>query len=189
MVGRCLASALVVGLTLGCGSDGGGSGLRDRWREQRRREQRRRESGGAAGQAGGGSAGVGTGGGAGAGGAGGSGAGGAGGSGAGGAGGSGTGGAGTGGAGTGGTGSCSGVATGLPPACDACVKGACCKEVLACQASTPCTQLVACLQQKCVNVPDLTTCAIQQCSSFLAGATLATAIQSCQQKSCPTQCP
>jgi hypothetical protein len=132
---------------------------------------------------------VGTGGGAGAGGAGGSGAGGAGGSGAGGAGGSGTGGAGTGGAGTGGTGSCSGVATGLPPACDTCVKGACCKEVLACQASTPCTQLVACLQQKCVNVPDLTTCAIQQCSSFLAGATLATAIQSCQQKSCPTQCP
>ena len=174
MVGRCLASALVVGLTLGCGSDGGGSGLSGTGgASSGGASSGGASSGGAAGQAGGGSAGVGTGGGAG----------------AGGAGGSGTGGAGTGGAGTGGTGSCSGVATGLPPACDTCVKGACCKEVLACQASTPCTQLVACLQQKCVNVPDLTTCAIQQCSSFLAGATLATAIQSCQQKSCPTQCP
>ncbi|MBI3203587.1 MAG: hypothetical protein HYZ29_18760, partial [Myxococcales bacterium] len=141
-------------------------------------------SGGSAGQATGGSAGSGTGG-AGTGGAGTGGAG----TGGAGTGGAGTGGAGTGGAGTGGaTGACASINTGFTPVCDTCMKGACCKEMLACQADTKCTQLVTCLQQKCANAPNLTTCALQQCASFIGGANLATPIQTCQEKSCTTQC-
>lgn len=104
-------------------------------------------------------------------------------------GGAGTGGAGTGGAGTGGaTGACASIPTGFTPVCDTCMKGACCKEMLACQADTKCTQLVTCLQQKCASAPNLTTCALQQCGSFIGGASLATPIQTCQEKSCKTQC-
>ncbi len=176
---RWAAVCLFLGLPLGCGSDDGGGlegtgGSGAGGSSSGGSSSGGSSSGGSAGQATGGSAGAGTGG---------SGAGGSG------TGGAGTGGAGTGGAGSGGaTGACASIPTGFTPVCDTCMKGACCKEMLACQADTKCTQLVTCLQQKCASAPNLTTCALQQCGSFIGGASLATPIQTCQEKSCKTQC-
>ncbi|MCC6900180.1 MAG: hypothetical protein IT377_14470 [Polyangiaceae bacterium] len=172
---RWVAVGLFLGLPLGCGSDDGGGGLEGTGgsgaggSSSGGSSSGGSSSGGSAGQATGGSAGSGTGGS--------------------GTGGSGTGGAGTGGAGTGGgTGACASINTGFTPVCDTCMKGACCTEMLACQADTKCTQLVTCLQQKCATAPNLTACALQQCGSFIGGASLATPIQTCQEKNCTTQC-
>jgi hypothetical protein len=64
----------------------------------------------------------------------------------------------------------------------------CCPEILACAASASCKGFTDCIRAHCANAPDLATCAVQSCSSYLGGIQLALAIQMCQQQKCAMAC-
>lgn len=115
--------------------------------------------------------------------------GGAGGGGVGGAGGVGAAGAGgSGGFGGGDAGDCGNATTGLPAACDSCLKAACCPLVDACVAKAQCPALIYCVYEKCQNSADVTACVTQQCQQYILAGAEALALFNCMTQSCTSTC-
>jgi hypothetical protein len=75
------------------------------------------------------------------------------------------------------------------PVCDQCLAAQCCSQIQACAANAACNALIDCLRVQCNMAPNLTTCAVQKCSSHLSGLQLAQGIQTCQQQNCAMACP
>jgi hypothetical protein len=110
-------------------------------------------------------------------------------------------GAGTGGSAGAGTGGSAGAGTGGSaggtacnqnqtgdPVCDACLNQNCCPEIQACEANPACVALIGCIQTNCQGAPDITACALQNCTAHIGGAGEAQAIQQCSGASCPNEC-
>jgi hypothetical protein len=91
------------------------------------------------------------------------------------------------GGGTGGSGTCGGL-TFVEPACQSCMEGNCCSEVLACDVGSDCYLLLGCLQQNCATAPDVQVCAEQYCSAYANGVTNYNAVNQCAMDYCPSEC-
>lgn len=72
------------------------------------------------------------------------------------------------------------------PACDTCAKQKCCKEVMACENSSDCKALNACLA-KCADTDQL--CILTCSAAHDNGTALAQDVASCAQDKCASECP
>jgi hypothetical protein len=94
---------------------------------------------------------------------------------------------GTGGGGTGGGGNCGDLGF-TNPACGSCMNSYCCNELLACDSTSQCYGLLACIQQYCATDPDVGACAEQYCSAYADGVTDYNAVNTCLETNCLTDC-
>lgn len=80
------------------------------------------------------------------------------------------------------------------PACDTCVKDACCDQMQACFGDetvtmpTPCLELNNCIVMNCAMAQDLQMCINENCSDFADQVPTWGAFQQCAGMSCMTEC-